>query len=310
MQNNIFIGTSDIEGNVGIGKLSHESLNILKDLSIAFDKYIHNNNSTTLHIFTSSVDKHLSIHLDKIRNNPLWKKLCTSQHCKVINVKEMDELYYSNFTKTTDKVSSKNLYGSTSNIVIHRDCERMCTIPNVRLYRVLIGLSDNLNVVTKLNEFKKETSISFGDYLLFDYSRTHHQVYKRNQEEKTPRKMLKLHFLVFDNGTSDVYMYCIKYYFIMYNTITRYIIHSGTDPGTFSGFFWGIMAQSFYFQYTPLILISTLLFIAVVLHVMFKKRMIKTSFLKYISYIFSSGFILYVLLVTGFYFRYLITGIK
>ena len=251
----IFTDKSKEEGNIAIGILPQELQSNLDDIYIEYYDIVPDKSLSIYHTFYYDLPISLKTMIYEIQENTFWNKLCADS-CKKINVKEMDELYYSNFEKTASTVLSENLYGATGNVVIHKD-SHISTFDNVALYRVLIGVSpnENNNVITKFTEFGEEKKINRGDYVIFDFSRTSHQVIKENPDENTPRVLLKLHFLICD-GCSDNYIYFLKNYFITYYNIMRYISKTGTDPTTFYSFFFGLLGHFYYYPNIEYIILS------------------------------------------------------
>jgi hypothetical protein len=311
--NSLFTHRDKIEGKIGIGRMPNDLQAILDDISKEYYNMIPDKNESTYHKWYKDMPPSIKSKVEQIQKSDFWNKLCDgNEKCVKINVSEMDELYYSNFKKTADNVLSQNLYGSAGNIVIHKDCHGVCTFDNARLYRILIGLTDeNKNVTTKFTNLDVEHKINKNDYVLFDFSRTTHQVIKENQMTNTPRTLLKLHFLVFDNNNySDSYMYFIKYYFIIYHKITRYILKNGTDPETYYQFLTGMITNMFYYPYTGFLLAFMILFIIVILNVLFKIKLICKNITKIIKYLLFSLIFIYLLIVLFYWLRYKLLGIR
>jgi hypothetical protein len=155
----------------------------------------------------------------------------------------------------------------------------------------------NLNLAHKINK---------GDYMIFDFDKTLHQVKKLGQQE-TPRILLKLHFIVCENcRNSDAYVNFAEYCYRCYYYIARYTEQIGTDPKTFAGFFFGLMWEwPFYsaFKYTVGGVFVTNV---VVLHRVYKIRSVR----KLVLYSFANMGTMYLLIVAFYYFRFLLFGIK
>jgi hypothetical protein len=309
----LFTYRDEIEGKVGIGRLPNDLQAILDDISKEYYNMIPDKNASTYHTWYEYMPSSIKSKIEQIQKNNFWNKLCDgSEKCVKINVNEMDELYYSNFKKTSDNVLSQNLYGATGNIVIHKDCHHICSFDNAKLYRILIGLTDeNKNITTKFTNLGVEHKINKNDYVLFDFSRTTHQVIKENQMTNTPRILLKLHFIVFDNDNySDSYIYFIKSYFINYDKITRYILKTGTEPETYYQFLIGLLTHFFYYPYTVYMVAFMILFIIVILNVLFKIKLIYKNITKIIKYVLFSLIFIYLLIVLFYWLRYKLLGIK
>lgn len=292
------------EGKVGIGKLPYELLPVLDQIS---DEYVHlipDRSSSTFHTYYSDLTGNMKENFDKIQYNKFWTDIFDhddkcSRHC----VTEMNEIYYSNFKPNFE---TQNLYGSAANLIPHRDCI-LFNFRGIRFYRVIIGLTDfNDDTSTEFINLNLEHKMNRGDYMLFDFDRTLHQVKKTGQQE-TPRILLKLHFIVCDNcNYSDDYIKFISNFYIYYYYIARYTEQIGTDPTTFIGFFFGLLWEwPFYtaFAYITILLFTTIVFFY---NVHFKIKNIG----KLAVYSLTSLFSIYVIIVSFYYFRYILFNIK
>lgn len=300
------------EGKIGIGKMPMDLHPVIDEIYNEYYKTIPDQNMTTYHTWYDTLSPSLKKKLNKIQSHPFWDKLCENKKtCIKINVKEMDELYYSNFTKTVENVTETNLYGATGNIVIHKDCHNVCSFINVSLYRIIIGLSPNknTNISTKFVFFDKEQKINKNDYILFDFSRTTHQVIKENPNKNTPRTLLKLHFLVCDNCSKN-YIDFLKRYFIIYDNITRYILKTGTEPSTYYQFFIGLLTHYFYYPYfQPLLIVLFVLFLVVVKTFTIIK-LVRKNIPKILVYFFAWIVILYLFVVFCYWARFQLYGVR
>ena len=75
---------------------------------------------------------------------------------------------------------------------LHRVLYIIVDAPNIKVYRVLIGLSDNKNMITNIPHANLSYKLEKYDYLFFDYSRTHHQFLKDNVSyDNFSEKLLK-----------------------------------------------------------------------------------------------------------------------
>jgi hypothetical protein len=84
-----------------------------------------------------------------------------------------------------------NLYGASGNYVIHRD-NVWFNFPGINFYRVIIGLTNgNNNIITYFNNLDIGHKINSGDYIVFDFDKTTHQVIKE-KNYNTPRILLKI----------------------------------------------------------------------------------------------------------------------
>ena len=100
---NLLTHTNEAEGKIGIGTLPPDLHPIIDDIYNEYYTTIPDKNVTTYHTWYHTLSPTLKEKLGKIQTHPFWNKLCNNQQtCIKINVKEMDELYYSNFTKTVE----------------------------------------------------------------------------------------------------------------------------------------------------------------------------------------------------------------
>ena len=311
------------DGKVGIGKLPNELGSVLDTMSNAFIQTVPDKSSTTYHTYYRDLVGTLKSQFDYIQHNPFWNHICDDlslqsgntpipglvtersrvgnciQHC----VTEMNEMYYSN---PTPNFETRNLYGAAANLIPHRDC-LLFHFTGISFYRVIIGLTNNNNdISTEFVNLNLAHKINKGDYMIFDFDKTLHQVKKLGQQE-TPRILLKLHFIVCENcRNSNAYMHFAAYCYRCYYYVARYTEQIGTDPKTFSGFFFGLMWEwPFYsaFKYTVGGVFVTNV---VILRGIYKIRNVR----KLVLYSFANMGAIYLLIVAFYYFRYLLFGIK
>ena len=306
--NSLFTYRDEVEGKVGIGKLPNELLPILDDISKEYFSKIPDKSSTTYHTYYNDSTLNLKEKVDKIQYNKFWDGICdNNNHCIKHCVTEMNEIYYSNPKPNFEK---NNLYGAAANLIPHRDCI-LFNFNGIRFYRIIIGLTDSNNdTSTEFINLKLEHKINRGDYMIFDFDRTLHQV-KKSGKQETPRILLKLHFIVCDNcNYSDKYVKFILYFYIYYYYIARYTEQIGTDPKTFIGFFLGLLWEwPFYksFKYTTFSIFLTLLFI---LNVNYKIKFIIKNLWRSFIYSLLSMIVIYLFIVSFYYFRYILFNKK
>jgi hypothetical protein len=290
------------EGKVGIGKLPYELLHVLDQISEEYVGLIPDRSSSTFHTYYSDLTGSMKENFDKIQYNNFWSDIFdgdNNKHC----VTEMNEIYYSNPKPNFEK---QNLYGAAANLIPHRDCI-LFNFNGIRFYRIIIGLTDsNDDISTEFINLHLEHKINRGDYMLFDFDRTLHQVKKSGQQE-TPRILLKLHFIVCDDCKySDDYVLFISNFYKYYYYIARYTEQIGTDPTTFLGFFFGLIWEwPFYiaFPYITSLLFTTFVFFYNVVYKI--KNSGKLAVYSLISLLF-----IYLEIVFFYYFRYILFNIK
>lgn len=306
--NNIITHRHETDGKIGIGKIPNYLYYTLNNISTEYIYHVRDKSSTAYHTYYTHLYGNLKDNFDKIQYNPFWNSICdNTSNCIKYDVTEMNEIYYSN---PTPNFTNQNLYGAAANLVPHKDCI-LFRFSGIHFYRIIIGLTDyNEDVFTKLINFNLEHNINKGDYVLFDFDKTLHQVNKLGHNE-TPRILLKLHFIVCENCKySNNYVKFITNFYKYYYYIARYTEQIGTDPKTFSGFFWGLIWEwPFYssFKYVVGLLFITNLLI---LHRKYKIKFNYNNFGKLTVYTVSNMFFTYTLIVFFYYLRYVLFNIK
>jgi hypothetical protein len=306
--NTLFTHRDKIDGKVGIGKVPYELLSILDDKSKEYINYVTDKSSTTYHTYYNDLTDKLKENFDKIQYNSFWNNICdNSDKCIKYIVPEMNELYYSNPKPNFEK---HNLYGAAANLIPHRDCI-LYNFAGISFYRIIIGLTNSNNdTLTEFINFGIEHKINRGDFMIFDFDKTLHQVKKLGQQE-TPRILLKLHFIVCENcDYSHTYVKYITNFYKYYYYIARYTEQIGTDPKTFVGFFFGLMWEWPF--YTTFIYTSGALFItiSIAVNVIYNIKFEIKNIHKLFLYPLSIMFFMYLLLVYFYYIRYVLLGIK
>ena len=237
-----FMLRDQYEGKVAIGTVPPSMVPALRRLAREYYQRIPNKESSTHHMWYADMPREMRALVRNIRNNPVWRGMCDmSNRCIFGAVNEMDELYYSNPARMGIGRRRGRLFGATSNFREHRDC--VFRFGGIRFYRVLVGLTDgNCSVVTRFPKLNISHRINRNDYVVFDFDRSTHEVFKTKSVAK-PRMLLKLHFIVCEECTSPAYVRAVKRLYICYEGITRYIMHTGTDPETYYEFFCGVMCE-------------------------------------------------------------------
>lgn len=303
----LFIYRDNIEGKVGIGRLPNELYSILDDISKEYYNIIPDKNASTYHTWYVDMPPHIKSKVETIQKNKFWNKLCDgSKKCQKISASEMDELYYSNPKNNLDKI---NLYGASGNYDIHKDC--IYNFNGIKFYRILIGLTDgNDNIITYFNNLDIGHKLNSGDYIVFDFDKTTHQVIK-DKEKLTPRIMLKIHYIVCEDCKySKEYIERIKFFYLYYEFITRYFMQVGTDPETLYQFFWGLLCQYYMNSYTKYFIIFIILTTIIVIKYLFKIKLIYKNITKIIIYVLYSLLSIYLIIVIFYWLRYKLFGFK
>jgi hypothetical protein len=305
--NSLFIYRDKIEGKVGIGRLPNDLQDILDDISKEYYSIIPDKNASTYHTWYEDMPSNIKSKVEIIQKNNFWNKLCDgSEKCVKISASEMDELYYSNPKNNLDKI---NLYGASGNYDIHKDC--IYNFNGIKFYRIIIGLTNgNDNIITHFNNLNVSHKLNSGDYIVFDFDKSSHQVIK-DKEKLTPRILLKIHYIVCENCKySKYYVENIKKWYLYYEFITRYFMQVGTDPETLYQFFWGLLCQYYMNIYTKYVILFIILITFVVIKYLFKIKFVYKNIPKIIKYVLFSLISIYLLIVLFYWLRYKLSGIR
>jgi hypothetical protein len=245
----IYTHRHKIDGNVGIGKLSSDTSSSLETIAAEYLSHIPDQTATTHHTYCTDLKGRLKTEFDKIQFADIWQGLrngafespdsfATILH----NIIQMNEIYYSN---PRPNFKAGPLYGAAANLIPHRDCI-LFYFPGIRVYRIIIGTTNgNSDTTTEFITHGVERQLNKGDYMVFDFDRTLHQV-KKTGQTPTPRILLKLHFLALDMNYARhplvwIYVKFASVCYIIYYRVARYTEQLGTDPKTYVGFFFGIL---------------------------------------------------------------------
>jgi hypothetical protein len=303
----LFTYRDEIEGKVGIGRLPNELQSILDNISKEYYNIIPDKNKSTYHTWYEDMPSNIKSNVEKIQKCDFWNKLCDgSEKCQKISASEMDELYYSNPKNNLDKI---NLYGASGNYDIHKDC--IYNFNGIKFYRIIIGLTDgNDNIITYFNNIDIGHKINSGDYIVFDFDKSTHQVIK-DKQKLTPRILLKIHYIVCENCKySKEYVETIKIWYLYYEFITRYFMQVGTDPESLYQFFWGLFCQYYMNSYTKHIILFIIITTIIAIKFLFKIKLVYKNISKIIKYLLLSLTSIYLLVVIFYWLRYQLLGIR
>ena len=294
-------------GKISISTLPLHLRPIVSDIADLYNNEIVNNSVSTQHTWFNDMNTKIKDKVKVLQNDKFWSNVCDgTSDCINVNVDAMDELYYSNVPNTTKNL---NLYGSTTNVSVHRDC--IFNFPGIRFYRVLIGLTNgNENVTTYFNDIHVGKKINQNDVVVFDFDKTTHQVIKET-DKFSPRIILKLHFIVCENCKhSKEYVERIKHCYINYEYITRHIMNSGTDPTSFVGFFYGLGCQYSNCKYIYWILASVSIMLLFIFKMVLKIKFVPQNLLYILKLLIVSNVSIYLGIVCFYWLRFVLFNIK
>lgn len=235
---NIFNKTNKNKGFIGIGKLPPETYSTIENLANEYILFIPDKSKTTFHTYYTELPKSLKNGFNKIQYHSIWNGICgNTKSCILHPVIEMNEIYYSNPKPSF----TGRLYGAAANFLPHRDCILFYFF-GIRFYRIIIGLtSGNNDTITRFIDYNLNHTINKGDYMIFDFDRTLHQVIKTGLTE-TPRLLLKIHYIVCENCLfAEKYVKFVSLFYKGYYHIARYTEQLGTDPSDCVGYFFGTL---------------------------------------------------------------------
>lgn len=304
----MFLYRNNIEGNVGVGKLPFTLYPILENMAEKYKLYIPDKNATTFHTYYTDLNGTMKSYFDTIQYHLFWKGVCIeSENCIVRNNIEMNEIYYSN---PKPNFKNTNLYGAAANLIPHRDCV-LFNFDGIRFYRVIIGLTENNNdTITEFIRFGIEHKINKGDYMIFDFDRTLHQV-KKMWNEETPRILLKLHFTVCEKCKySANYVDAVSFFYIIYYYVARYTEQIGTDPTTFAGFLFGLLWEYPFHSKFAYFLCGTYLANLVFLNKICKIPFIRRNIVNIVLRSFFNMWLIHLFIVAFYWGRYKLWNIK
>ncbi len=303
----MFTHFKDSEGYFGVGKIPAELQTYTQEIQSHFFQSIpkENLNDKTYHQWYDDFSPEIKQLVSRLQEDPFWKKTCPSQStCQIINVKEMDELYYSKAPGVKRK--DLFLYGATGNFDPHIDGIFM--FPGVRFYRILIGLTPNTSVETHFLNLDVQHKIQPNDYIAFDFDKALHQVVNtKNEPSNDYRILLKLHFLVCDSCTpNSTYLSIVKDSYIVFEKITRYFMQTGTEPKTYYQFLVGLICIIGNSQkIVGILLILSILFLPVSYFFKWKKL-----WRRRLLYFVGGWTSLFFLITFGLWSRYQLTGLR
>lgn len=187
--------------------------------------------NTTHEWIENITDYELYENINKLKKSTDIKKelikLYPNKKCKIINVKEMDEIYIS--------IPPKNLNnymdGNKTLFMRHIDC--ISPFLNVYVYRVIIQLTPKTNIITCFPNKTKAVQLDKNMFVGFDFNHEEHYV-SGHLEPDEHRVLLKFHYIISPNNYSKKYLDIIYMYNKYYEYLLRDITNYSTNPKTIS----------------------------------------------------------------------------
>ena len=263
------------DGNVAIGTLPSAFTSSLSFLATNYMATLPNAAATTDHTYYTDLSGSMRAEFEHIQYAEFWQGLrygafqSPASYAAIMRpMEKMNEIYYSNpdprlfqrdptpcktyndiyahiMQSFLPKFDGTGLYGAAANLIPHRDCI-LYYFPGIRVYRVIVSAtSGNNDTATHFITHNVEKRLNKGDYMVFDFDRTLHQV-KKTGKTHCPRILLKLHYLVCDDAYVampflETYVRFAAWFYDTYYRVARYTEKIGTDPHTFIGFFFGML---------------------------------------------------------------------
>jgi hypothetical protein len=212
------------------GKISSENITskILNKIEIK-DKV------NTSHKWIENIkDKELYNNINKLKKSFDIKKelikLYPNKKCKIINVKEMDEIYIS----IPPKKINNYIDGNKTLFMRHIDC--ISPFMNVYVYRIIIQLTPKTNIITCFPNKTKAIQLDKNMFVGFDFNHEEHYV-SGHLESGEHRILLKFHFIISPINFSKKYLEIVYAYNKHYEYLLRNITNYSTNPTTISKIF-------------------------------------------------------------------------
>lgn len=236
----LFTIRSPTEGRFGIGSIPLELHPHLDAIARAFRDGMPReaHGALTYHRWCRGLPPRLRDAVDVVRQHPLWRQLADGTSAAVHELDAIDEIYCSR--PPSDRTM---LYGAAANYDLHVD--GIFAFPWIRVYRVLVGLTDNGSVETQFPPLGISHRIGKGDFIVFDFDRARHRVARLDgARDDGDRILLKLHFCVSPARVVALpYVWCVARAYGAYEAVTRRVMATGTDPRTLPQFAAGVLGQ-------------------------------------------------------------------
>jgi len=183
-------------------------------------------NTKTTHIFENALPLYIQKRVGTIKEGTIREKLFFKyKNHHIFPISEMNELYFSVMSANgSDKVFETN----------HVDgC--FFFLPFCDVYRAVLALKGNKSIITHFptnnihtNVLDNHINLLDNDYLVFDYNREPHYIYKSSKvEDDSMRVILKLHYIVCPAFLPSGVVIFYKWLHYTYNGFLRFLfIHS------------------------------------------------------------------------------------
>lgn len=155
-------------------------------------------NDNSSHWWYSELPVDISLLYSKIaRNQNIIDMFSKNTNCNIDIINDMNEIYVSAPQKNSQATSDKIFYTK------HIDGPYYL-FPFASCYRIILGLDNNSNVITRFNMIPEDTTVAKGDVVAFDFHRECHYIYNKNEQNSENsdtqdkyRVVLKIHYCIY-----------------------------------------------------------------------------------------------------------------
>ena len=147
------------------------------------------------HWWRSSLPPKIQVSFDSITQNvkitEMYHSLFRPNVYTVEELTEMNELYITGEERANENMNSDHVFYTP-----HLDGP-FYFLPFTSVYRSIIGVNDNNNIITYFPVSKTRTRVETGDVLAFDFNREIHYIYNQHKQSDAPRITIKAHYCIY-----------------------------------------------------------------------------------------------------------------
>ena len=177
----------------------------------------------TTHMFEKSLPFYIQKKIEILKSGTIQTQLSSAfEKHNVYPITEMNELYFSVIgADGSDKVFETNHVAGP-----------FFLLPFCNVYRSVLALKGNKSVVTRFPNTNMYINLLENDFVIFDYNREPHYIFKSLLEDDSIRIVLKLHYIVchpfLPNGVVTFY----KWLHHTYNSFFRFLFINSQIEGS------------------------------------------------------------------------------